>query len=43
MSYFKTAEKLHSIKKEGRFNRIALVQPEIPDGNYLPSLGLLSL
>ena len=41
LSYFKTSEKLNSIKKEGRFNRIALVQPEIPDGNYLPSLGLL--
>lgn len=40
-SYFKKSENSMGVEQENRFNRIALVQPEIPDGNYLPSLGLL--
>ena len=41
LPYFKNYENLMSFDKGNRFNRIALIQPEIPDGNYLPSLGLL--
>jgi hypothetical protein len=36
LPYFKKSKNLMGIEKENRFNRIALVQPEIPDGNYLP-------
>ena len=41
LSYFENHENFISFDKDNRFNRIALIQPEIPDGNYLPSLGLL--
>ena len=41
LPYLKNYENLVGVGKNNRFNRIALIQPEIPDGNYLPSLGLL--
>ena len=41
LPYFGSYENSISVDRDNRFNRIALIQPEIPDGNYLPSLGLL--
>ena len=41
LPYLGRYENSISVDRDNRFNRIALIQPEIPDGNYLPSLGLL--
>ena len=41
LPYFENYENLKSVDKNNRFNRIALIQPAIPGGNHLPSLGLL--